>query len=140
MLRKKKGFTLVELLVVIAIISILVTMVIIAIDPIRVIRESRDSKNRSELNGVKAALQLYLNEHNHYPGPADGDLNALVDDYIRVLPTPAGGITYVPVGTDYTAEITVQHVITVDNESGARCGGASTQTIGDLGTFYICAD
>jgi prepilin-type N-terminal cleavage/methylation domain-containing protein len=133
MLMKKKGFTLVELLIVIAIISVLVVMVLIAIDPLRVIRESRDSKDRSELNGVKAALQLYFNEHNAYPAT----LGPLAPDYIRTVPN---GINYVPAGTDYTASIAVSHVITADNESGARCGGDSGQGIGDAGTFYICAD
>jgi prepilin-type N-terminal cleavage/methylation domain-containing protein len=134
---KSNGFTLVELLIVIAIISILVAIVVIAVDPVRIIQESRDSKNRSELNGVKSALQLYFNEHNAYPA----DLSALVSDYIRVLPTPTGGISYDGSAvTDYTASISVSHVIPADEESELRCTGADTQDVGDPGTFYICAD
>ncbi len=136
MVIKKKGFTLVELLIVIAILAILVAIVLIAINPVRMINESRDSKNRSELNEVKAAMQLFLNEHNNYPAT----LPLLATDYIRAVPTPAGGISYTPAATDYTASISVSHVITADNESGTRCGGDSSQAIGQSGTFYICAD
>ena len=136
---KQKGFTLVELLIVVAIISILVAMVLIAINPVRLIEESRDSKDRSELNGVKAALQLYLNEHNAYPDAATFNGGGLVSgDYINAMPSAT--ITYTPAGTDYTALISVRHVISADNESGSRCGGASGQIIGQAGTFYICAD
>ena len=138
MLVKKKGFTLVELLVVIAIIGILVAMVIIAIDPLRVIRESRDSKDRSELSGVKSALQLYLNEHNNYPLDPPGLTGVLNPTYIRTMPSAT--ITYSETGTDYLASIPVNHVIQADRESELRCTGADTQTIGASGTFYICAD
>ncbi len=138
---KKKGFTLVELLVVIAIISILVGMVLIAINPVRLIEETRDSKDRSELNGVKVALQLFLNEHNAYPDAAAFNGGGLVTGgYINAMPSAT--ITYTPDATlmDYAAQIPVNHVISADNESGSRCGGNSTQGIGAAGIFYICAD
>ncbi len=51
-LRKTRGFTLVELLIVIAIIAILVLLVIIALDPLERIRDGND---RSAQNGVRQA-------------------------------------------------------------------------------------
>lgn len=51
-LAKTKGFTLVELLVVIAIIAILVLLVIIALDPIERIRDAND---RTAQNAVRQA-------------------------------------------------------------------------------------
>jgi len=51
-LRKTRGFTLVELLIVIAIIAILVLLVIIALDPLERIRDAND---RNAQNGVRQA-------------------------------------------------------------------------------------
>src|SRR3989304_8435510 len=105
--KKIKGFTLVELLIVIAIISILVTMVLIAINPIRVINDSRDTKKRSELNQVKTSLQLYFNENNRYPDPSEmgtGGSVPFVDTYMRQLPAEwATNYSYGSSGADYDA-------------------------------------
>ena len=131
--KKLKGFTLVELLIVIAIISILVTMVLIALNPIRIINESKDSKARSELVQVKTSLQLYFNELNDYPASTA----ALAPTYIRVVPT---GVTYSRISsTDYLASVAINVVISEDNESATRCGQA-TMAIGGAGTHYICPD
>ena len=131
--KKIKGFTLVELLIVIAIISILVTMVLIAINPIRIINESKDSKARSELVQVKTSLQLYFNELNDYPAGTA----ALAPTYIRAVPA---GITYSRISsTDYLASVAINVVISEDNESATRCGQGS-MTIGGAGTHYICPD
>lgn len=67
----QKAFTLIELLVVIAIIGILVTIVVVAINPIRLIQNSRDSKVRSDMQQIKASMQLYYNDCRAYPTPAE---------------------------------------------------------------------
>jgi len=51
-LRKQRGFTLVELLVVIAIIAILVLLVIVALNPLERIRDAQD---RNAQNSVRSA-------------------------------------------------------------------------------------
>jgi prepilin-type N-terminal cleavage/methylation domain-containing protein len=135
----KKGFTLVELLVVIAIISILVTLVIIAIDPLTVIRKSRDSKDRSELNGVKAALQLFFNERNDYPASGVANLEtALETDYMRDVPAAVNSYTRLS-ATNYEASIPINHVIPADQEAATKCGKAA-DGLGGAGTFWVCPD
>src|SRR4030042_895204 len=99
--KDRKGFTLVELLIVIAIITILVTIVLIAIRPETVINQSNDTKTRSELNQIKIALQMYYNENKAYP-PAGGWEAALEGppSYIHEVPS-LPGLTYGGGGKDY---------------------------------------
>ena len=65
MKRKQKGFTLVELLVVVAIIGLLVGMVIVSLQNIKA--KSRDAERVSEMNSIITVLGLYHNDYNLYP-------------------------------------------------------------------------
>ena len=56
LIRKAKGFTLVELLVVIAIIAILVLLVIVAINPIERIRDANDRNAQNEVRQGATAV------------------------------------------------------------------------------------
>ena len=133
--KKIKGFTLVELLIVIAIISILVTMVLIAINPVRVIEDTRDAKYRSEMLQIKTALQLHFNELNTYPAdPAN-----LEPDYIRQLPDVADDPTFeygidAP-ATDYDAGVGLNNPEASDNDTVTKCGTELA-----AGAFMICPD
>ena len=59
-LRKSKGFTLVELLVVIAIIAILVLIVIVAINPAERINDARDKAAESDVRSTASAMEACL--------------------------------------------------------------------------------
>src|SRR3972149_7394146 len=132
--KKIKGFTLVELLIVIAIISILVTMVLIAINPIRIINDSRDAKKRSELNQVKTALQLYFNENNSYPA----NPNTLVSTYMRQRPANwAADYTYTASGTDYDAAVNLDNPTADDTSTATKCAAILGGVTGD---YYVCPD
>jgi len=54
----KKGFTLVELLVVIGIVAILATIVVLVINPVEILKESRDSRRLSDLGTLNKALGI----------------------------------------------------------------------------------
>lgn len=56
----KKGFTLLELLVVIAIIAILSVVLIVALNPAETLRKTRDSQRISDLSSLKTALGIYV--------------------------------------------------------------------------------
>lgn len=56
----KKGFTLLELLIVVAIIVILAGIVFVVLNPAETLRKTRDSQRISDLNTLKSALGLYL--------------------------------------------------------------------------------
>lgn len=55
-----KGFTLMELLIVIGILAILSTVVVLVINPAQLLARSRDSQRISDLNTVKSAIAYYL--------------------------------------------------------------------------------
>lgn len=58
----KRGFTLLELLIVIAIIAILSVVVVLVLNPAETLRKTRDAQRISDLNTMKTALGLYLTD------------------------------------------------------------------------------
>lgn len=61
----KKGFTLVELLVVIVIIGILATLATVALSSARL--KARDARRISDVKQIQTALELYYNDTQKYP-------------------------------------------------------------------------
>ncbi len=57
--RNKKGFTLLELLIVIAIIAILSVILILVLDPAETLKKSRDSQRIADLNTLKTAIGIW---------------------------------------------------------------------------------
>jgi len=58
----KKGFTLLELLIVIGILAILSTTIVLVINPAELLAKARDSQRISDLNTLKTAIAFYLSE------------------------------------------------------------------------------
>jgi len=53
----KKGFTLIEILLVIGIIAVLATVVIVALDPAKRFADARDSRRLSDIESILSAVQ-----------------------------------------------------------------------------------
>jgi len=62
---KKKGFTLIEMIVVILILAALSTLITFAY--FTSLKRGRDSKRKSDINNISTALELYNADMNHYP-------------------------------------------------------------------------
>lgn len=73
---KKKGFTLVELLVVISIISILTIVGISSFKTVQI--KSRDTRRKNDLNSVSKALNMYYNDNGVFPYESLLNINSMI--------------------------------------------------------------
>ena len=63
----KRGFTLIEILIVIAIIGVLASVVLVGLGPSQ--RQGRDARRLSDLRQVQNALELYFTRCGFFPDP-----------------------------------------------------------------------
>lgn len=88
----KAGFTLIELLISISIVAILVTIAAFGMQGAR--EASRDAKRKTDLQNIKASLELYYADCNDYPAPVSNQVrDPLVGDGTP-LPRCAATNTY----------------------------------------------
>ena len=96
--KHKKGFTLVELLVVIGIIVILFAVVLVAIDPAKRLKQARDAVRRQDVRDVLEAIQESIVDNN---GTVPSGIDSTTTSY-QVLGTATSGCN-----TTCTAQTTV---------------------------------
>ncbi len=56
----RKGFTLIELVIVIAILAVLASVVVLVLNPAQLMAQARDSQRISDLSSIKIAVALYI--------------------------------------------------------------------------------
>jgi len=64
-MKKNKGFTLIEILIVIAIIGLLASVVLVGLGSFRA--RGRDARRIADLRSVQNSLELYYVKNNNYP-------------------------------------------------------------------------
>jgi len=140
---KSKGFTIVELLIVIVVIGILATLVIVTFTGIQ--QKARDSKRKTDLGAIQSSLENFYGSNNYYPTlaqlndgtPSTGwravnlkgfDPNALYDpkmptaDQSAPLKSAADDTHYgyvpTPTGCDNSATPCTNYTVTATLEAG----------------------
>ena len=71
-MRKSKGFTLVEMLIVIAVIGVLAVAVLSAINPVEQMRKARDTRRKSNAAELLNAIERYYATHEEHSASLTG--------------------------------------------------------------------
>ena len=82
-LKNKKGFTIVELLIVIVVIGILATLVIVTFTGIQ--QKGRNSQRQTDINAVQSHVESFYAQHGFYPALGDMNNAAFVQKYMKGL-------------------------------------------------------
>lgn len=152
----RKGFTLLEILLVIAAIGILAAIVIVAINPNRQLEQARQASRESDQRTIRQALEQYLIDNGEYPADISTDfgevcntgsqtpttattdctgyvdLRSLVPTYVASIPTQTENT-----GTGYWAGQTTASNTNVISLESLESQGDSTQIITHNGETYI---
>ena len=139
---KKKGFTLVELIIVIAVVAVLAGAIFVAIDPARRLHEARNARRSSDVNTILDAIKKYQADNN---GDHFYEIAALTEDDTYGIGTEAdacstctagGGVTecvdLADMGNNYLATIPFDPKTGNEGETGYYLilGTEGTITIG----------
>lgn len=83
MLKKQlqKGFTIVELLIVIVVIGILAALVLNTFSGVQ--RRARDTERQTDINSIATQLEVYYNDNGKYPTLANVESDTWVQDNLK---------------------------------------------------------
>lgn len=66
-MKRKNGFTLTELLLVISIVAIMAIMLVGILNPIFLVNKAKDSERKKDLDAIKKSFEEYFNDKGRYP-------------------------------------------------------------------------
>jgi len=142
LLKKHKGFTLVELLIVVGIIGILATLLMANFIGVR--QRARDAQRKSDLRQIQSALEIYRSDISTYPAtiyaascPTSGSLSggSPANTYMSKVPCdPSSNANYTYTqtgsGTGYTLITCLENLSDPQSDTALggsdSCGSAST--------------
>lgn len=82
----RRGFTLIELMVVAAILALLLVFVLIVFKPQLQLQKARDSQRKADLQKLATVLGDYYNDKNCYPASLACDPGTQLQPYIQKIP------------------------------------------------------
>jgi prepilin-type N-terminal cleavage/methylation domain-containing protein len=129
---KSRGFTLIEILVVIGIIAVLAAVVIVAINPARQFAQARNSQRTSNINSILSALGQNLADNKGVttcPGVGSGTASSTIG-------SPTAG-TVVDLGTCLAPYLPTG--IPMDPTNGIAADTKYQISIDGTGRYLVCA-
>jgi prepilin-type N-terminal cleavage/methylation domain-containing protein len=121
-----KGFTIVELLIVIVVISILALLVITTYSGIQA--KARNSKRQTDIQAVQTQLEAFFSQNGYYPNLANMNDSSWLDTNMKSLdqnalsdpsnPTSSKTLASTPTDKQYSYQVT--------NSSGGSCESDDT--------------
>lgn len=141
---KNKGFTLVELLIVIALIGVLATALVATLNPIEQINKARDSRYKNDAAEVLAAIERYYATQQFYPWSDDvwgEDAGAPVEEDLG-LTGKMSGVGVCSGGATYNEEQTTcdgegELISTDELKSSFAKKSEFKDNVTDLDQFYL---
>lgn len=146
--KREKGFTLIELMIVVAIIGILAAIAIPRFADL--IKKAKEGGTKGNLGAIRSALSVYYSDNEgKYPGAsadgADANLNILVPTYLDAFPTVKTGrgehadVSSVHAYRGTTYDSKGDATITDDGQWGYWYNGAAAGAVGTYaGVFVSC--
>ncbi|MBI3559149.1 type II secretion system protein [Candidatus Gottesmanbacteria bacterium] len=136
-MKQRRGFTLVELMVVIAVIAILATIALFGLGKAQA--SARDSRRQQVMNGVRVALERYYGDNQAYPATgatAWAVISTLTGgSYLSAAPVdPCNGGTAIP-ATGVMAVCTPTAYVYAQGGSGTSYTLTLTKESGGTNTF-----
>ena len=141
--RNRKGFTLIEILVVIGILAVLFAIVLIAINPARQFSQANNTKRRSDVNAILNAIHEYAADSSgNLPagiGTTGGTLSKasidicanLVTRYLAALPVDPFTNNGTAV-TDCTSAYTTNYTVVKSTTDNRITVAAPAAELGDV--------
>lgn len=125
---KQKGFTIVELLIVIVVIGILAAITIVAYNGIQ--NRGKDAQTDSAVNQIKKALEIYMADESIYPPACSAGDNAgcntsflgtyLTPKYLSAMPATSVSLSYVRGTGGQSYAILVDYLTKADCKTGVN--------------------
>lgn len=137
--KKRRGFTFVEILIVVGLLTILFSMGVGSYSSIQ--KKARDDRRRADIEQIRAALEMYRSTNNAYPtafptptpGLAFGSpLSDVLNTYLQKIPqdptNPNRTYYYSTSGNDYTLAAQLEGTSSCTSAPGGN----------SCGTGYAC--
>ncbi len=128
---KNKGFTLIELMVVIGIIGVLAAGLVATINPFTQFAKARDARRKSDLKTIVTLLEQYYNDNNSYPsaGSCGNGLGQWVYTSTGGACGTSGGSMWIPALAKYAQALPVDPI---NNTAGPWVTGRYTYAYGNV--------